>query len=43
MSLQADPESLNWVNRQSSNGLKINRLPSKRGSFFYRQPSQKQI
>ena len=27
-------ESLNWVNRQSSNGLKINSLPSKRGSFF---------
>ena len=27
-------ESLNWVNRQPSKGLKINRLPSKRGSFF---------
>ena len=31
-------EGLNGVNRQASNGLKINRQPSKT-EYFYRQPS----
>ena len=31
-------EGVNGVNRQASNGLKINRQPSKT-EYFYRQPS----